>query len=92
MALERIKQQARLSVLEKLKQKGAPGMSPIPAPMSPEEIGSEAPEETLNDMGFQMGPEQDPTSLRTKLRKKKRIGPEQPGMDAAMPTVVTGKY
>jgi hypothetical protein len=89
MALERIKQQARLSVLEKLKQKGAPGMSPIPAPMSPEEMGSEAPEETLNDMGF---PEIKEDGLKVRLRKKKRPGPEQDSMDAAMPAVVTGKY
>ena len=64
-------------------------MSPVPSQVTPEEVAEAGEEETLNDMSIT--PElQD--SLQRKLRKKKRIGPEQSPEEAVEPTNVIGSY
>lgn len=67
MLSDKVKQKARYGILERLKQKGMPGldMSPVSSPMASEEMGTESPEETLNDMGI------EPTSpLKKRLARK----------------------
>jgi len=90
MSMDKAKQQARLAVIQKLRAKGAPGPSVAPAPMAPEEMGAEAPEETLNDMGIA------PPTLRTRLRKKKQAPLLREDLDEYMPASepqnVTGGY
>jgi hypothetical protein len=66
---DKAKQQARVSILQRLKQKGMPSMSPVPGPISEEEMVGE--EETLNDLG----PSQ---ALQMRLNpKKKKVMPEE---------------
>lgn len=64
MVGDKIKQQARMSILEKLKQKGAP-ISPFPGekPMIDAELSGE--QETLNDFGLE-------PDLGARLKKKNR--------------------
>lgn len=81
---DKLKQQARLSIIERMRQKGMP-MSPVPSQVTPEEMAEAGEEETLNDMNIT-------PSLQAKLRKKKRIGPEQSPEEAVEPTNVIGGY
>lgn len=72
MALDKIKQQARLSIIERLRQKGTP-ISPFPgkdeeAPISEDEALS-GEEESLNDFGLDAG-------LKARLMKKKPVASE----------------
>jgi hypothetical protein len=87
MISDRLKQRARLSILEKLKQKGTPGTVPTsaPGPISEEEIDSAAPEETLNDMGLE-------PSLAERIRLRKKKGQPAESSEATPPTIVTGGY
>lgn len=64
------KQQARMSILQRLKQKGMP-IGPFPGNESEEEPTSfeQAPEETLNDLG----PAPDLEQRMNRTRKKKPI-------------------
>lgn len=81
---DKLKQQARLSIIERMRQKGMP-MSPVPSRVTPEEMAEAGEEETLNDMNVT-------PSLQAKLRKKKRIGPQEQGEEAVQPTDVLGGY
>ena len=83
MLTDKLKQQARLSIIERLKQKGMPGldMSPVPSAISPEDMAPES--ETLNDMGIAPG------QLKTRLRKKK---PRPESDEALEPVKVTSGY
>jgi len=75
---DKVKQKARLSIIERLRGKGMP-MSPVPEAITPDQMAPE--EETLNDMGLA-------PSLSDKLKKKKK-----PQSDEALtPQVVTGSY
>lgn len=69
--MSNIQQKARLSILERLKQKGAPGMmSPIPQsqPSIGEEMNGE--EESLNDFGIS-------PDLKQRLNPKKKPDDEE---------------
>lgn len=82
---DRLKQRARVSILDKLKQKGMP-MSPVPESITPEQMLPEGAEETLNDMQF--FPEPMPGK---KPAKKKKPLPSE-GEEASSPVVTTGAY
>lgn len=90
MSMDTLKQQTRLAIIKRLRDKGAPGPTVAPAPMAPEDLGANPPEETLNDMGIAPG------SLKTRLRKKKRSPESQENLDefmpASQPQNVTGGY
>lgn len=86
MLTDKIKQKARLSIIEKLKG-NMPGPSVAPSPMTAEQMDSEAPEETLNDFGIT-----DSLADKIKPKKKKKPGPETEQMDANEPSHVLGGY
>lgn len=57
MLSDKIKQKARLSILERLKQQMPGGaLSPVPSPLEEIPEMSEEEQETLNDMGLETNP------------------------------------
>ena len=85
MLMDKMKQQARLSIIEKLKQKGAPQMESI-SPMPGSEPGME---ENMNDIGIT-----DELADRIKPRKKRKdkSNPLLEDENAVEPKHVLGGY
>lgn len=97
MESDKLKQMARLNILEKLKQKKMPSkgtteiIEPATGPIPPEQMA--LPSETMNDWGPSESLQQrlNPGSPKTLLRKKKRPDLRE-GEDATLPTNATGSY
>jgi hypothetical protein len=77
MALERQRQKARLSILEKMREGGAPGapsLSPFPDPTTEEPVE----DETMQDYSNSMDQLSSPTAMQERLRRKKKLQGSEP--------------